>query len=109
MNGFTDKPTSTLNEDAFGVQQYITGLNDFIMECYTPMTIAIQGDWGNGKTTTEGKKQETICSNCCCFVLLNCIIVTDIFCRYSLQHGLIHGNTLSSIWVMLLQFLFSLA
>ena len=32
MNGFTDKPTSTLNEDAFGVQQYITGLNDFIME-----------------------------------------------------------------------------
>jgi hypothetical protein len=22
MNGFTDKPTSTLNDDAFGVQKY---------------------------------------------------------------------------------------
>ena len=51
MNGFTDKPTSTLNEDAFGVQQYIAGLNEFIIECYTPMTIAIQGDWGSGKTS----------------------------------------------------------
>lgn len=49
MNGFTDKPTSTLSDDAFGVQQYISGLNEFILECYTPMTIAIQGDWGSGK------------------------------------------------------------
>lgn len=30
MNGFTDKPTSTLDEDAFGVQRYIAGLNEFI-------------------------------------------------------------------------------
>lgn len=51
MNGFTDKPASTLNEDAFGVQQYITGLKKFILECHTPMTIAVQGDWGSGKTS----------------------------------------------------------
>ena len=60
MNGFTDKPTSTLNEDAFGVQQYITGLNDFIMECYTPMTIAIQGDWGSGKTSMMNMIREQL-------------------------------------------------
>lgn len=60
MNGFTDKPTSTLNEDAFGVQQYIAGLNEFIMECYTPMTIAIQGDWGSGKTSMMNMIREQL-------------------------------------------------
>lgn len=60
MNGFTDKPTSTLNDDAFGVQQYIAGLNEFIMECYTPMTIAIQGDWGSGKTSMMNMIREQL-------------------------------------------------
>ena len=60
MNGFTDKPTSTLGEDAFGVQQYIAGLNEFIMECYTPMTIAIQGDWGSGKTSMMNMIREQL-------------------------------------------------
>lgn len=60
MNGFTDKPTSTLNEDAFGVKQYISGLNEFILECYTPMTIAIQGDWGSGKTSMMNMIREQL-------------------------------------------------
>lgn len=60
MNGFTDKPTNSLGEDSFGVQQYITGLNDFIMECYTPMTIAIQGDWGSGKTSMMNMIREQL-------------------------------------------------
>ena len=60
MNGFTDKPTSTLNEDAFGVRQYIAGLNEFIMECFTPMTIAIQGDWGSGKTSMMNMIREQL-------------------------------------------------
>ena len=60
MNGFTDKPTSTLNEDAFGIQQYIAGINEFIMECYTPMTIAIQGDWGSGKTSMMNMIREQL-------------------------------------------------
>ena len=51
MNGFTDKPTSTIKEDSFQVEQYISGLSEFILSCYTPMTIAIQGDWGSGKTS----------------------------------------------------------
>ncbi len=60
MNGFTDKPTSTINEDAFGVQQYIAGLGEFILECYTPMTIAIQGDWGSGKTSMMNMIREQL-------------------------------------------------
>ena len=49
--GFTDKPVDTNDQDSFEVQFYIDGLCDFIRMCGTPMTIAIQGDWGSGKTS----------------------------------------------------------
>lgn len=58
--GFTDRPTGTLQEDAFGVQQYIAGLNSFILDCNTPMTIAIQGDWGSGKTSMMNMIREQL-------------------------------------------------
>ena len=51
MNGFTDKPIESLGFDIFKIEQYITGLCSFITDCNTPMTIAIQGDWGSGKTS----------------------------------------------------------
>lgn len=60
MNGFTDKPTSTIKEDFFRVEQYISGLSDFIRECNTPMTIAIQGDWGSGKTSMMNMIRENL-------------------------------------------------
>ncbi|WP_409969501.1 P-loop NTPase fold protein [Bengtsoniella intestinalis] len=47
----TDLPVSAANEDFFEVEKYISGLGSFICECETPMTIAIQGDWGTGKTS----------------------------------------------------------
>jgi hypothetical protein len=49
--GFTDAPINKSEEDMFGVSQYVKGLSNFIRECDTPMTIAIQGDWGSGKTS----------------------------------------------------------
>ena len=30
---------------------YVKGISEFIKTCATPMTIAIQGDWGSGKTS----------------------------------------------------------
>lgn len=60
MNGFTDKPVTTVGEDIFEVRQYITGLNEFILECNTPMTIAIQGDWGSGKTSMMNMIREEL-------------------------------------------------
>ena len=46
--GSTDQPARI---DMFGIGNYISGLCEFITECDTPMTIAIQGDWGSGKTS----------------------------------------------------------
>lgn len=47
--GFNDVPNS---KDSVEVESYRKGLAQFIAECATPMTIAVQGDWGTGKTST---------------------------------------------------------
>lgn len=49
--GFIDSPILKKEEDLFDVARYVDGLIAFIRECDTPMTIAIQGDWGSGKTS----------------------------------------------------------
>lgn len=37
--------------DKLRIQSYYGGLSAFIQYCVTPMTIAIQGPWGSGKTS----------------------------------------------------------
>jgi hypothetical protein len=49
--GYTDNPIKSQMDDTFDVGAYIEGLCEFILTCSTPMTIAIQGDWGSGKTS----------------------------------------------------------
>lgn len=44
----SDIPSS---EDKLGIKEYTEGLAEFILNCQTPLTIAIQGDWGSGKTS----------------------------------------------------------
>ena len=51
MNGSTDRPIETFENDEFAIDAYIEVLSEFIEECETPMTIAVQGDWGCGKTS----------------------------------------------------------
>ena len=46
--GFTDSPAV---QDRFNISKYINGLVNFIKSCNTPMSIAVQGDWGTGKTS----------------------------------------------------------
>ncbi len=64
--------------DALGIGQYADALSVFITECDTPITIAISGPWGSGKTSVmnmvrrklEGKIVE-ICFNCWQFSQFN--------------------------------------
>ncbi|GEM_PF-1149762 len=71
--GLTDKPVGSLAEESLGVKDYMEALSNFIETCETPMTIAIQADWGAGKTSMmnlvkerlseKNKKIETIWFN----------------------------------------------
>ena len=50
--GITDMPCTSEEEDLLEISKYVKGLGKFIRECQTPMSIAIQGVWGTGKTST---------------------------------------------------------
>ena len=47
----SDVPCSSLEDDSLGIKDYVKGLEKFVMCCPTPMSIALQGDWGTGKTS----------------------------------------------------------
>jgi len=49
--GLTDRPVVSLSEESLGVKDYMEALSEFVVTCETPMTIAIQADWGAGKTS----------------------------------------------------------
>lgn len=46
--GYSDMPAEL---DSLGMNEKYNGLTQFICECETPMTIAINGDWGSGKSS----------------------------------------------------------
>ena len=49
--GLNDEEVTSFDADSLKRAPYVLGLAKFISECKTPMTIAIQGDWGSGKTS----------------------------------------------------------
>ena len=63
--GLADVPLEKESVGRIGLHKEIRGLARFIATCATPMTIAIQGDWGSGKTSImralerELKKEST--------------------------------------------------
>jgi len=57
LKGLPDQPAT---KDLFEISNYVKGLCSFVEECETPMTIAIQGDWGSGKTSVMQMMQEHI-------------------------------------------------
>lgn len=65
MLGNTDKPINSIVDDTFGIGSYVEGLCSFIINCDTPMTISIQGDWGSGKTSMMNMIKEKISRDVC--------------------------------------------
>jgi KAP-like P-loop domain-containing protein len=55
--GLTDGPA---DQDHLGIESYYVGLADFIEGCPTPMTVALQGDWGTGKTSAMKMVQDLL-------------------------------------------------
>ena len=49
--GVADVPCGSLASDSLEVGSYVKGLEQFVLNCPTPMSIALQGDWGTGKTS----------------------------------------------------------
>jgi len=49
--GLRDIPLGGDDQESLGISDYILSLSEFIQKCETPMTIALQGDWGSGKTS----------------------------------------------------------
>ena len=46
----TDLPRLGNADDIFGIDPFEKGLEEFIQNADTPVTIALQGEWGSGKT-----------------------------------------------------------
>lgn len=51
MKTNNDSAISKETEDKLDIIKYIKGLTSFVESCETPMTLAIQGGWGTGKTS----------------------------------------------------------
>ncbi|HOC30497.1 MAG TPA: P-loop NTPase fold protein [Treponemataceae bacterium] len=61
--GYRDVPIEGADKDTLGIGDYADSLAKFIQNCDSPMTIAIQGDWGSGKTSMMNLIREKIKKN----------------------------------------------
>lgn len=58
----TDIPRKGLKEDdKFGLSAYEKGLETFLRGAETPITIALQGEWGSGKTSLMNVLHDDLC------------------------------------------------
>ena len=57
-----DTPILSTNDDSMGIGLYVEALADVIADAGTPLTIAIQGEWGSGKTSFMNQLSEKLCS-----------------------------------------------
>lgn len=50
------------NVNDFGTERYVNGLIKFIENSSAPITIALQGEWGSGKTSMMTRLERALCS-----------------------------------------------
>lgn len=56
----SDMPVESIQYDYFGLKKYVLGMSAFVRNCDTPTTIAVQGDWGSGKTSMLNMVREEL-------------------------------------------------
>ncbi|MCR4872736.1 MAG: KAP family NTPase [Bacteroidales bacterium] len=56
-----DVPRKYSEADLFGIQKYQNALVKFIEHTNTPITIALQGEWGSGKTSLMNQLRYELC------------------------------------------------
>ena len=56
-----DKPRKAGAPDLLGVDDYMHSLIKFIVTCNMPTTIAVQGEWGSGKTSMLNQIRHELC------------------------------------------------
>jgi transcriptional regulator len=61
ISSIVDVPKKAEADDLFGINKYEKGLIQFIENSDTPITIAIQGEWGSGKTSLMNSLQKQLC------------------------------------------------
>ncbi len=66
INGETQFTDCETTVDLFSIDQYIEGLAKFITVCQTPMTIAVQGAWGSGKSSMMKMVEKKIVDKAIC-------------------------------------------
>ncbi|MBE8425116.1 hypothetical protein IQA86_19705, partial [Leptospira borgpetersenii serovar Balcanica] len=61
FSNLTDTPR--VDKDLLGIDKYKNGLKRFLMSAQTPLTVAIQGEWGSGKTTLMNFLRQELCTD----------------------------------------------
>ena len=60
-SSIVDVPRKYTDEDLFGINKYRKALIKFINLTNTPITIALQGEWGSGKTSLMNQMRWELC------------------------------------------------
>ena len=61
-SSLSDIPFNEEKND-FGTERYVNGLIKFIKNSSAPITIALQGEWGSGKTSLMTRLERDLCSS----------------------------------------------
>ena len=69
-SSIADIPLSSTTND-FGTERYVDGLVKFITNSAAPITIALQGEWGSGKTSLMNRLYNDLCTEGKDFIGIN--------------------------------------
>jgi len=63
ISNIIDKPRKAGAADLLGIDNYTEALIQFIQNCEMPTTLAIQGEWGSGKTSLLNQIRYQLCED----------------------------------------------